>query len=248
MSKNNTGFDFLGDAIKIFMDYVCRQLKRNPQYKPHPLIRAFQNALELAEGVKCDELVMTVTSNGKKDLMQNPYIVVLEKKKKGVEVKEIRNMLVNKTLPIDVMITVFRLQINLDKTEGDTVNPEQMVSALNKVIPGNRFYALGDRWEEAREMFKKLLEKERIRLPDDPELKKELSQIKWDESWEDYSHKLRTIIGQGFIPYLNKDSSVVVVTSPKNAKIEKSEVFDIATEFMLGETAKYLDLFGKSKK
>lgn len=146
------------------------------------------------------------------------------------------------------MITVFRLQINLDKTEGDTVNPEQMVSALNKVIPGNRFYALGDRWKEAREMFKKLLEKERIRLPDDPELKKELSQIKWDESWEDYSHKLRTIIGQGFIPYLNKDSSVVVVTSPKNVKIEKSEVFDIATEFMLGETAKYLDLFGKSKK
>ena len=36
----------------------------------------------------------------------------------------------------------------VDKIKEETVNPQQVVDALNAVIPGNKFYALGDRWKE----------------------------------------------------------------------------------------------------
>ena len=95
-----------------------------------------------------------VSQDGTEKSVYEPYIVVLQKKKDVIEVKEIRNIKVDKQLPIDIMVIIFRLQIQLDKIEGDTVNPQQMVDALNAVIPGNKFYAHGDRWKEARDKFK----------------------------------------------------------------------------------------------
>lgn len=247
MKENNIKYNFFGDAMKIFVGYIARQLKRNPQYKPHPLIRAFQSALDLVADAKNGECVITVTQDGKGNLMQNPYLVVLEKKKQGVEVKEIVNLLVNKTLPVDIMITIFRIQIHLDKIDSETVSPEQMVDVLNAVIPGKKFHFLGDGWKEARDEFKKLLEAGKIQVPNDPALVQELSQIKWDASWEEYSSRLRCLIGQSLVPILDKQGNIVVVTSPKNARIEKSQVFDYATELMIGESAKYIDLFGQGK-
>jgi len=187
MNQNKIKIDFFGDGMRIFLDYISRQLKKNPDYTPHPLIRAFECALQGIDKLKEGECTAGVSQDGTKTSVYEPYIVVLQKKKKGIEVKEIRNIKVNKQLPLDVMIIIFRLQIKLDKTKGETVNPQQAVDALNAVIPGNKFYALGDRWKEARDEFKKLLEEGKIHLPNDPELIKELKQIKYDTPWEKYN-------------------------------------------------------------
>jgi len=243
MSGNKSDIDFFGDGMRIFLDYIDRQIKKNPHYNPHPLIRAFECALHGIDKVAYDECTMGVSQEGKYGIVYNPYIVVLQKKKDGIEVKEIKNVKVDKELPLDVMIVIFRLQIRLDKIKGDTVNPDQMVNALNAVIPGNKFYALGDRWKEARDEFKKLLKDEKIYLPNDPELVKELSQIKYTTPWEKYSNKLRSLVGSAISPSLNKDGGTVVITSPKNSKIEKFKVFDIAIEFMLGKISEHLKPF-----
>jgi len=155
-------FDFFGDGMRIFLDYIARQSKKNSHYKAHPLVRAFECAIQAMDKAKIGERSMGVSGDNDGKYVYNSYIVAVEKKENGIEVKEIRNVKVDKTVPIDVMLIIFRLQILLDRIECDCVSPAQMVDALNTVIPGNKFYALGDRWKEARDEFKRLLEAGKI--------------------------------------------------------------------------------------
>ena len=152
---------------------------------------------------------------------------------------EIRNVKVDKQLPLDIMVVIFRLQIHLDKFVGDTVSPQQMADALNSVIPGNKFYALGNRWKEARDEFKKQLAEGKIHLKEGSDLIEEINRIRNDTPWENYSNRLRALIGTSI------KAGVVTITSPKDSKIEKYKVFDYATEFMIGKTADYFKPFKK---
>ncbi|MEJ2031661.1 MAG: hypothetical protein P8Y63_01165 [Deltaproteobacteria bacterium] len=228
--------------MRIFLDYISRQFKKDPEYRPHPIIRAFECAFHNMEKLSVDECTVGVSHDGTNDCIYEPYAVALQKKKSGVEVKEIRNLKLDKQLPLDIMIILFRLQIQLDKIPGECTTPQQVVDALNAVI-GEKFYALGDRWQEARDEFKKQLELGKIHLPSDPEILKGLTEIRYDTPWEDYPNDIRALIGSSIAPSLEEGS--VVITSPTNSRIEKFKVFDIATEFMLGKSAKYLNLFGE---
>lgn len=251
MTKNKRQIDFFGDGMRVFLDYIARQFKKNPDYKPHPIIRAFECAMQGIEQCKEGECTMGVSQDGTKDSVYEPYIVVLQKKKDGVEVKEIKNIKVDKQLPTDIMVIIFRLQIHLDKIEGDTVSPQQMVDVLNTVIPGNRFYALGDRWKEARDLFQEEMKEGKIYLPEEFKtngMVEELLSIKYNTPWEDYSNRLRSFIGSGIIKKLKDKNVQVVITSPINSKIETYKVFDSATEFMIGKSAEYLKLFKKKKE
>jgi len=248
MTKNKRQIDFFGDGMRIFLDYIARQLKKNPDYKSHPIIRAFECAMQGIEKCKEGECTMGVSQDGTKDSVYEPYIVVLQKNRDGIEVKKIENIKVKKELPLDIMVIIFRLQIHLDKIEGDTVNPQQMVDALNAVIPGNRFFALGERWKEARDLFKEKLEKRQISLPKNSNTEKlaeELKKITYNTPWEDYSNGLRALIGSGIMEKLEDKNIQVTITSPTNSKIEKYKVFDSATEFMIGKSADYLKPFEK---
>jgi len=233
--------DIFGDGMRIFLDYISRQLKKNANYMPHPIIRAFECAFQGIEKLKEGENVVGVSGEGTKENIYEPYIVVLQKQKDGIEVKEILNAKLGKQLPTDVMIIIFRLQIQLDKIDSNVVNPEQAVNALNAVIPGNRFFFLGDRWREARDEFKKLLQEGKIHLPNDPELIKGLEQIRHDTQWEEFPNNIRALVGSTAASLFGKKGGSVVITTPKNFKIEKYKIFDIATEFLMGKSAEYLE-------
>ena len=150
-------FNYFNDAMKIYLYYISRQFKKNPEYRPHPLIRALANAVEGIEKAKEGENISGLSCEGTENNIYEPYMVIVQKKKDGIEIKKILNVKVNKQVPIDVMIMIFRLQIQLDKIDGETVDPQQAADALNAVIPGNKFYALGDKWREARDKFEELL-------------------------------------------------------------------------------------------
>jgi len=240
-------FDFFGDGLRIFLDYIHRQFKKNPKYMPHPLIRAFECAIQGAEKAKVGQTFMGVSQNGTPKNVCNPFVVVMEKIESGVGVKEIRNIKVDKTVPIDVMLIIFRLQILLDRIEGDCISPAQMVDALNTVIPGNKFYALGDRWKEARDEFMRLLEAGKIRVPNNSKLIDGLTSITYNMTWEEYPNNVRAFIGSSIAQKDNMPSGTVIITSPTNSKIEKFKVFDSATEFLLGESSEFLNLRGKQE-
>jgi len=232
--------DIFGDGMRIFLDYISRQLKKNPNYTPHPIIRAFECAFEGIEKLKEGENVMGVSGEGTKESIYEPYIVVLQKQRDGIEVKEILNVKIGRQLPLDVMITIFRLQIQLDKTDGDLIDPEEAVNALNSVIPGKKFYFLGDRWKEALDEFIRLMKEGKIHLPHDTEIPEQLKQIRVDTPWEDYPNNIRALIGSSIAQKFDNKGGIVVVTTPKKFKIEKYKVYDMATEFLMGKSSEYL--------
>jgi hypothetical protein len=167
---------------------------------------------------------------------------MLKKREDGIEILEIRNLKVGKTLPVDVMILIFRLQIQLDRIVGDLIDPEDAVNALNAVIPGKRFFFLGDKWKEARDEFRKLMEEGKVYFPPDQEMINALMKIRFDTPWEEYPNNIRALIGSSVA---KKYGSTVVITTPKIYKIEKYKVFDMATQFLMGKSSEYLKPFKK---
>ncbi len=233
--------DFFGDGMRIFLDYIERKSKRNPEYRPHPIIRAFMCAFQNIGDLNVDECTMGISQEGTEQNISEPYAVVLQKKANCIEVKEIRNLKVDKTIPVDIMILIFRIQIHIDKIEGETVSPRQFVDVLNAVIPGNVFYALGDRWREARDKFKKMIEEGKIHLPNDPGLINELATLNHNTPWEEYSNKARALIGQSIAPSLNNGKGSIIITSPQNSEIGKSQISDVAINLILGQPAEFFN-------
>lgn len=231
------------DGMAIFLDYISRQLAKKPSYVPHPIIRAFMGAMEGVGNISNEEMVMGLSQEGNIDDIHEPYIVVLQKHEDGIEVKEIINLMVNNRLPTDALILIFRLQIQLDKTEDDLVDTEEAVKALNRVIPGNRFFLLGDRWKEALVEFERAKKAAQIHIPaDNPSIKamiERYDQVPEDTLWEDYPNDLRSLIGMSVATKYCKSGDVVIST-PKDMKFEKYKVFEIAVEFLIGRTSDYL--------
>ena len=46
MTDHELKIDFFGDGMRIFVDYIARQYKKNPDYQPHPIIKAFDFAVQ----------------------------------------------------------------------------------------------------------------------------------------------------------------------------------------------------------
>jgi hypothetical protein len=250
MNNNKIEIDFFGDGMSIFLAYIARQCKKNHNYIPHPIIRAFECAIRGLDKCNNGETVFGFSQDGTENSVYQPYIVVLQKNKDKIEVKEIKNLKVDKALPTDILVLVFRIQIQIDKIEGETVNPKQMVDILNNVIPGEKFYALGSRWKEARDIFVKKLKNGQVYLPDRFLTKDTIEEIKtitYNTPWENFSNKLRSLIGSYITEKLENQNAKVIITSPINSKIEKFKVFDSAIDFMIGKSSENLDLFNNNQ-
>lgn len=236
--------DFFGDGMRVFLSYISRKLVSNPLYKPHPLVRALEIALQEAEKIKPGERVMGVSQEGDATVSFQPYAVVVEKMEdEMIQVISIENLMVGKSVPPDIMVMIFRLQIQLDKIEGEFVNSGQATEALNKVFPDAPFFALGDRWKEARDRFIDQMKKKEISLATDPKIVSSMEAISENTPWEEYPQLLRSVIGSTFGFELG---AKVTITSPTDAKIEKHKIFDLAIEFSLGQSAQYIQFGGNS--
>ena len=127
--------------------------------------------------------------DGTKDSVHEAYAVVVQKHQDGIEVKEIRNLNLGKRAT-DAMIMIFRLQIQLDKINSDLISPEEAVEAMNRVVPGNKFFLLGDKWPEALEEFRSDFISRRIHVPvgkvEMEELLDRFLEIPKDTPWEEY--------------------------------------------------------------
>jgi len=246
--NNNTSYDIFGDGMRIFLDYIARQTKTNSEYLPHPIIRAFEAALSNIDKIKVNETTMGVSHDKKGDYIHEPYAVVLKKVENGIEVQEIRNLQVDRSLPLDILIITFRIQIKLDKIEGDNISPKQLTEILNSVIPGNIFYYLGEEWKLARNKFKKLLEAEKIQLPFGSQLGKDIEKIDYRTPWEDYPNHLRQLIGTSICSIKNLPHGTVVITSPVDSEIEKHNAFFTAIETSIGKSSEYLQQKNVQKK
>jgi len=236
--------DFFYDGLLIFLDYIERQLKKNSDYNFHPIIRAFMLAFEAVKKVKKGETAMGLSGEnvgqGDDASYHIPFAVVMKNRGSSQEVLEIRDLQNGKTVPIDLLITIFRLQINLDKIEGDVVSPSQMAEVLTKVMPCLHFYALGNRWLEARDLLVKKMRDHSIALPPDQNLINGLSSIKLSTPWEEYPREVRALIGAHASELFDRRGGTIIISSPTNSRLHKVRVFEFALQIFNGNASQYM--------
>lgn len=236
------GSDFFLDGMGVFLAYIARKLKEDPNYTPHPLVRAFECAVGALEDIPTGETAMGVSGDKNKFGGHfNPYSVVLRKQDDGILVETIVDLTTGKNIPPDLMITIFRLQIHLDRFPGEEMPTADAVKVLNELLPGMHFYALGERWEEARDRFSCLLQEGRIRLPHDApkELIDGLLKIRRDTPWEDYTPEIRSLIGGAIASDLDARSGTVVLTTPPGVTCSKHKILSFMTQVLVGQVSRY---------
>ena len=238
--KNRIEFSPAFDALKIFFDYITRRLKKNTDYVIHPLIRAFMNATDAIAKVKVGETTMGLSHNGNANHILNPYAVVLKKTTDDIiEILDIKNLKTDVSLPFNILVIIFRLQVHLDKIEEDSLTANQTARVLNKIMPFFHFYTIGSKWKKARELFLENLNKGKIATPLPQDLLEELNATNDNTPWEDYSPRLRTWISTPFATTLDRRSATIIITSPDSDTIGKAMILDMAVQFAIGEYGYY---------
>lgn len=219
--------DFFTDGMRIFLDYIERQTKKNPEYLPHSLIRAFVCAHQAIENMEIGQNSLGVSGSAVSSSSGELYSVVLEKGMDSITVKDIHHLGLDRSVSIEQMISIFRLQMHLDRYIGEEMPSDEVISVLNEIVDSPKFQAVGDRWREARDNFVTALQEGRVCLPDSPSLREDLLSITSDMDWYDYPRNARAIIGSFLRSLDDKDKKIISVTLPKEKTIEKSKVFDL---------------------
>lgn len=226
----NNPRNYFNDGLRVFIDYIDRQFKKNPDYEPHPLIRAFACANQGMASLEIGKCSVGVSQSSDDPNVGEVYLVVIEKGDEVFSVKEIRQMGLDRPVSIEQMISIFRLQIHLDRLESEEIPVETAISALNEVVTTPKFQSVGERWTEARDEFVSALKAERVHIPDDPELRDGLLKITKDMNWYDYPRKVRKLMGS-FFELLEQDEGLVInVTFPKDGRVSKGIVFHLLTQ------------------
>ncbi len=225
------------DGIEMFLSYSERQLDKNPDYQPHPILRAFNMALTKFEEVTDGEYVMGVSGNDGKHVVS----VVLKKEPDHALVANIIDMNTGQSIPVELMFKLFRLQTKMDSyPEG--IPTRELVQALNQIFTEFHFHHLGDRWEEARDLFVKRLEEGKIKLRRDEntdKLVQELTSIKKNTPWEEYPGSIRGLVGGSAAELFDKRPNSITITTPDDVKNDPGKIFDIITFQYLGSGARF---------
>lgn len=199
MSENDveSALEDVNDAILAYLDYVAIKIEKNPDYQPHPIIRALLCAVSDEQDTK-NGTVLGVSGNEDdtgKNSATEMYAVVVEKKRKGFCILEINDLSTGNTLSLYEALTLIELSLKLDKVEGSFVPPDVVSTLFSDVLNGITFeFVTPLNYKEARNYFKEMLEKRKVFIPQDPSLIDSLSKITEDTPWEDYDSNAREII------------------------------------------------------
>lgn len=234
--------DLSNDAFRIFIDYVIRQSKKNPEYEANPIIKAIIIATEDIDKMQIWERSMWISWSGESENwhIRQPYAAIIEKTDKWFDVIHLTSLLTEQELPVEVIIYIFRLQIALDKTPWNSISATTFVNLLNEIIPWNNFIILWDhRWKLARDKFSKAVKEGKIHFPEEMKstgIIEELLAISYNTPREDYPNRIRALMWP-FAFNENEIKDKIVVTSPENAEVYKYKAFEYMIDFFLGKTA-----------
>jgi histidine triad (HIT) family protein len=232
LNKYNPFFD----ALRIFLDYIHKKQKKNPEYEVHPLIRALLNANAALEGAKIGERVMGLSHDEDNGRVINLYSVILTRlDPESIEVTNVSDLKTDEFLPLNAMVATFRLQIILDRVPNRQLQIQEVADVMNEAIPAQHFYVLGDRWKEAREIYFREFMAGRIVNIDEKEIE-DLNKIRPETTWEDYPQNIRSLIGIRAAPLFDKRPGTTIITTPEPDLIDKKKVFELASELLRGRS------------
>lgn len=226
------------DGLGVFLSYTERQLEKNQDYSPHPIMRAFNLALTKFEEAKDGENVAGVSGNDGKQTV----FVVIQKDGGQIKVLNVIDMVTGNSIPVELIFKLFRLQIKIDSFGGD-ISTEKLVEYMNEIFIEFHFHYLGDRWVEARDQMVEQMKEGKIMLPrGNDKLVEGLTSIRYNTPWEEYPPSVRGLVGAAANNLFDKRPNSVVISTPPTVRTDPAKVFDLVMMQYLGESSKFFGL------
>lgn len=234
--------NILEDALNIYIAYVQRKLRKDPEHKPNPIARAIACALAGAEKKewKAGQRIMGVSQDGSEGKVWDAYSVALERTGDRWQFVEMIDLQTGAVMPADLIVSFLNLQVHLDRISGDTVAPEVMVDIANKCFSSPRFVWIAPEWKQARDYFREQLEAGKLSLTEEmvKDLREKILAITYEMPWEEYDHGVRSLIGSVYMKKLFPDAkssdAYVAITTPVGHDFEKFKVFNSLKNIFLG--------------
>jgi len=218
------------EAIRSYLDHVVLKTKENPDYEPHPLLKAMMLAIQNNKKGN----YIGVSGNGNEERGKKPtevYSVVMEKKDDKFTLLDITDLTNGNKLSVYDALLIIEASLKLEKIKKDLVSKEQIKSILDEVYNDIDFVVISpSNFEEARDYLKKMMKEGRLSIPPDAELKNGLLSIKLDTKWEDYPQKVRSMIG---IVWAKKDGKFGI--SIDSEEMPKDKVMHMFKMFFTGK-------------
>ncbi|MFY2253089.1 YecA family protein [Priestia megaterium] len=239
-------------SFKAYISYVKRKLKKNPNYKIHPLVKAFLNAMEGLEvsgkpGNYCG-LSGNADNDSKEPATQLFFCVLEAHKDSTISVLEFYDVIMNRPVPIKVLSYILVLAMKFDRVEGELINIDQSIEIINSTIPDLNYIRFNNNeWKKARDYFGILVKEGKVDMPTkDNEfnsLADDILKITYSTPWENYSPQVRSTIAQTWVHDKHnerfKSNCMNVVISSLDEEYYKVETLNNVLITLYGAPSEY---------
>jgi hypothetical protein len=239
-------------SFKAYISYVKRRLKKDPDYKVHPLVKAFLNAMEGVEAKGKAGNYCGLSGNADDNTNGHAtqlFFCVLEVHKDGtISVVEFYDVIIDRPVPIKVLSYILVLSMKFDKFEGDLINVDQTTEIINSTIPELNYIRFNNsEWKEARDYFANLVKEGHVQLPGDKDqlnpIVEEFLGVTNSTPWKDYPQRVRSTIAQAWVHDMYgemfKNNCINVVISSIDEEYYKVETLNNVLLTLYGAPSEY---------
>ena len=187
----------INNAILAYLDHVQLKIKRDPNYEPHPILKAIMLSMPLIE-IKEDGNHMSISGNGNEEKGIEPteiYSVITSKKGDTYEILDIVDIKTGKSLDIYDALLIIELSLKLEKIDKDEVSDDELREMFDETMRDVGFcFVTPKNFKKARDYFKNQLQERKISIPREYNFIGGLTQIKEETQWVDYPPNIRCLI------------------------------------------------------
>ncbi|WP_394217537.1 YecA family protein [Halobacillus trueperi] len=236
-------------SLKAYVAHVQRQIKKDDNYEPHPLVKALIFAVDNAvENDKPGNYAgISGTVEGEEDNPNHPFFVVVNySNDKIITLLEVQDINLGKPVPIKIASIIILLALRFERIEGNLINVDTAIDIINDSIGFLNIVRFNnEEWIEARDYTKKLMEEGNFKLPQEMDTSF-FHEVTYDTPWEEYPSQLRSLIASNWLTAkLEEEPPVDGVMNVVNVFLEdeypKSKYLDNLLHMLYGEVSKYFN-------
>ncbi|WP_209125448.1 YecA family protein [Alkalihalobacillus sp. BA299] len=238
-------------SLKAYVNYVNRQMKKDEDYIPHPLVKALMVAVNGA--VENGKPGRYAGASGDAEYYEDnearkSFICAIEyNEDKTITLLEFHDLTLGCSVPIKVASYILLLSMRLDGIKGSMISIEDMINIINDTIPTlNLIRFNNDEWLEARDFLAKNLDTiGGFPEGQTEEYEKDLLSIKENTPWEEYPPRVRMLVATTYVrekyPDLFKKDCVNNVCVILDEYLPKIRVMNDTLTILYGPPSSYFD-------
>jgi len=239
-------------SLRAYISFVSRKIKKNPNYNIHPIVRALSHAMENLQNSGKPGTYYGLSGDAKDNpegvYTQLFFCVLAAHKDKMISIVEFYDLIESRPVPIKVLSYILVLAMKFDKFEGNQINIDHAIKAINSVIPIlNCIKFNNNEWKEARDHFESVVEEYKVNAPvEHDEFKitaNEFLKIPSNTPMEEYPLAISSTIEHNWVYHeyreLFKDNCINIVFSSRTNEYSKVDCLNHVLSVLYGAPSLY---------